>query len=118
MTIDEAILHAEEVAKEQERQAEVLADFDRRIELQCLECASEHRQLAEWLRELKERREIQDILLQFIVDGETDICCDELAEDEEEWEICNKTCNNHTKECWIRWAKMKASEVNANGDSD
>lgn len=75
--------------------------------------ANEFRQLAEWLRELKERREIQDILLQFIVDSELDICCDELAEDEEEWEICGKDCNNHTKECWIRWAKMKAREVNA-----
>lgn len=76
--------------------------------------ANEFRQLAEWLRELKERREIQDILLQFILDEEYDICCDELAEDEKEWEICEKNCNNHTKECWLRWAKMKAREVNAN----
>lgn len=76
----------------------------------------EHRQMADWLRELKERRIIQNILLQFLVDDEYDICCDELAEDEEEWEICEKTCNNHTKECWIRWAKMKAREVNANDD--
>ena len=40
MTLDEAISHCEEVANR----------CDNR------ECASEHRQLAEWLRELKERR--------------------------------------------------------------
>ena len=64
MTIDEAIKHCEEVAKEQERQAEVLADFDRRIELQCLECAAEHRQLAEWLKELKAYRKAEKKILE------------------------------------------------------
>ena len=118
MTIDEAIKHCEEVAEAEERSAKLHQRPDRGVKgsgkryLSCLECAAEHRQLAEWLRELKERREIQDILLQFIVDEEYDICCDELAEDEKEWEICGENCNNHTKECWIRWAKMKAREVN------
>ena len=40
MTIDEAIRHAEDKARE----------------LGCTECAQEHRQLAGWLRELKFRR--------------------------------------------------------------
>jgi hypothetical protein len=39
MTLDEAIRHAEEKGKG------------------CDNCAEEHRQLAEWLKELKERRE-------------------------------------------------------------
>ena len=43
MTIDEAIRHAEEKARE----------------LGCTECAQEHRQLAAWLRELKFRRKAQ-----------------------------------------------------------
>ena len=38
MTLDEAIKHAEEVAEEQEKLGK---------------CAEEHRQLAEWLRELR-----------------------------------------------------------------
>ena len=38
MTLDEAIKHAEEVAKEQEKLGK---------------CAEEHRQLAKWLRELR-----------------------------------------------------------------
>lgn len=40
MTLEEAIEHCEEVAK-----------------ITCGECAKEHLQLAEWLRELKQRRE-------------------------------------------------------------
>lgn len=52
MSLEDAIKHCEEVAEENEIQAEALADFDGSVELQCLECANEHRQLAEWLREL------------------------------------------------------------------
>lgn len=44
MTLDEAIIHAEEVADRCE-----VTDGD-------CKCAAEHRQLAEWLKELKERR--------------------------------------------------------------
>ena len=40
MTLDEAIAHALEVASTNK----------------CRECADDHRQLAEWLQELKERR--------------------------------------------------------------
>ena len=40
MTLEEAILHCKEVAKEK-----------------CDNCGAEHKQLAEWLRELKWRRE-------------------------------------------------------------
>lgn len=60
MTLEEAIKHCEEVAEENERQAEALADFDGAVELQCLECASEHRQLAEWLKELKAYRKAKE----------------------------------------------------------
>ena len=41
MTIDEAIIHSLEVAENNE----------------CAECREEHRQLAEWLKELKRYRE-------------------------------------------------------------
>ena len=42
MTIDEAIVHAREVASRK---------FDDRVH--CIRCAEEHEQLAEWLEELK-----------------------------------------------------------------
>jgi len=45
MTLDEAIKHCEEVADGLTEQGK------------CAECAAEHRQLAEWLKELKQLRE-------------------------------------------------------------
>ena len=63
MTLDEAIKHAEEVAEEQDMRAGFetdyscyqMSDTERN---QCKKCAEEHRQLAEWLKELKKLREI------------------------------------------------------------
>lgn len=48
MTLDEAIKHCEEKAKELKNQ------------YGCLACAEEHEQLARWLRELKWRREAEE----------------------------------------------------------
>ena len=54
MTLDEAIKHAEEVAEEKEEQAwEAQLQEEYRT---CKDCAQEHRQLAEWLKELKQLR--------------------------------------------------------------
>lgn len=67
MTIDEAIKHAEEVAEEKERDRDV-----RKIHLdnrkshnnivhyqKACECANEHRQLTEWLKDYKRLKEQQ-----------------------------------------------------------
>ncbi len=61
MTIDEAIKHAEEVADKKEREKQkwerwLKNDSDYRAvaeKVSCELCAEEHRQLAEWLKELK-----------------------------------------------------------------
>ena len=58
MTLEEAIKHCEEKAEELERRAEEVAMNDEEGVYQpqvgrCRKCASEHRQLAKWLRELK-----------------------------------------------------------------
>ena len=55
MTIEEAIKHCEEVAENQEWMLETYDDDSEGARL-CKECAEEHRQLAEWLRELEWRR--------------------------------------------------------------
>ena len=55
MILDEAIKHCEEVAEENEKNAKCINNIYKKS---CLECAAEHRQLAEWLRELKTYREI------------------------------------------------------------
>ena len=58
MTLDEAIKHAEEVAEEKEKEAwEVQLQEEYKTIKSCKECAEEHRQLAEWLKELKQLRE-------------------------------------------------------------
>lgn len=60
MTLDEAIKQAEEVAEEKENEAQDLeySKLDWKYEAnQCSKCSEEHRQLAEWLKELKDYRE-------------------------------------------------------------
>ena len=59
MTIDEAIAHAREVAeswKLNQEDCDFNTDCNNCAEF-CEECAKEHEQLAEWLEELKTRRE-------------------------------------------------------------
>ena len=68
MTIDEAIIHAEEVAEEKEREKQkwerwLETDSDYRAvneKVSCELCAAEHRQLAEWLKELKAYKEARE----------------------------------------------------------
>ena len=55
--LDEAISHCEEVAEEQEKKARKKNDGTMSTRIKCEECASDHRQLANWLRELKAYRE-------------------------------------------------------------
>ena len=53
-TLDEAIRHEMNIAEKQEELAKVC--IAKRAKDDCLKCAEEHRQLAEWLKELAERR--------------------------------------------------------------
>ena len=60
MTIDEAIAHAREVANTQRGKSGICLQNGLECEhfSDCLKCAEEHEQLAEWLEELKAYREI------------------------------------------------------------
>lgn len=55
MDLDEAIQHCEEVAEKQDKLCEI--SVTERAKEQNSKCAEEHRQLAEWLKELKAYRE-------------------------------------------------------------
>ena len=59
MTLDEAIKHCDEVVeiKKQESIDAEIQGCDRHA-LKCEKCASEHRQLANWLKELKRAKEL------------------------------------------------------------
>ena len=58
MTLDEAIAHAREVAERKRRAINFKSEdnIDDDIKMNCLKCAGEHEQLAEWLEELKSYR--------------------------------------------------------------
>lgn len=63
LTLDDAINHCHEKAKEQKKQASIFGNnpvYYKKAQDDCLECAKEHEQLAEWLTELKARREQDD----------------------------------------------------------
>ena len=53
MTLEEAIKHAEEKAKKLRAEAEI---YNYPHSKSCLECAREHEQLVEWLKELQKLR--------------------------------------------------------------
>ena len=80
MTLDEAILHAEEVADYHDRIKQIKA-----VTLGECRCADEHRQLAEWLKELKAYKEQQPcedaisrkVALEAILTRVPDFCGDE-----------------------------------------
>ena len=64
MTLDEAILHAREVAERNRKQYKNCPSDRTDIRHQtCQECAEEHEQLAEWLEDLKRRREYDDEIM-------------------------------------------------------
>ena len=55
MTLDEAIIHAREVASEQKRRSGACVQNDSECDKfsTCLKCAEEHDQIAEWLEDYK-----------------------------------------------------------------
>ena len=102
MTLDEAIHHAEEVAESCQLKA---YDIERNDYKDLEECAEEHRQLGEWLRELKHLRCVNDKILEFLEGFESDHPC-EMMSGKNDW--CEINCNYAfpTKECWLHYANM------------
>jgi protein subunit release factor A len=86
MTLDDAIKHCEEKAEELEKRLKPyqcesinkkLYEVNKKEWDSCLECAKEHRQLAEWLRELKAYRYKYADISRVASDDES---CDEIWE--------------------------------------
>lgn len=79
MTIDEAIRHCEEVAEQNEAKAQkigvqFLGTTKDREATECRECAADHRQLAEWLKQLKKAKHlIMDVSYTL------DVLCDNVS---------------------------------------
>lgn len=62
LTLENAISHAKEVAEKNYRGAdfESIDSVDDDIKANCIKCAEEHEQLAEWLEELKSYKEAEE----------------------------------------------------------
>lgn len=61
-TLEETIKYYSELAEENEKDAEQFKRFKATQDMisHCYECAKEHRQLADWLRELKTYKDFED----------------------------------------------------------
>ena len=111
MTLDEAILHAREVAERNRKQYKNCPSDRTDIRYQtCEECAEEHEQLAEWLEELKAYRAsvFSGDMTQKMLKEEYCNAVDDFAEK------LNAKCDGMIKEKWnsnvtpISWAEAYA----------
>ena len=116
MKLDEAIRHAEEVAEKNEKTAKIIENNfaqlrrEQRQEVNsCRECASEHRQLAEWLRELKKWRALRDSINMLC-----DVDC-EYPQYRESGTMCDACPIGTVKEYF---EQIFDEEVKADADSD
>ena len=62
LTLEDAISHAKEVAEKNYRGADFVSidSVDDDIKANCIKCAEEHEQLAEWLEELKSYKDLDE----------------------------------------------------------
>ena len=62
LTLEESIVYAKEVAEKNYRCAdfESIDSIDDDIKTNCIKCAEEHEQLAEWLEELKSYKDLEE----------------------------------------------------------
>jgi hypothetical protein len=112
MTLDEAIKHCLEVAEKYETQADKWQEEGGEQwgkTTACRECAADHRQLAEWLQELRATRHYINKI------------CEELAElygspcnysPQDEYMLENGSCEDccgdiSDKDCWARYFHRK-----------
>ena len=111
MTLDEAILHAREVAERNRKQYKNCPSDRTDIRYQtCEECAEEHEQLAEWLEELKSYRAsvFSGDMTQIMLKEEYCKAVDDFAEK------LNEKCDGMIKDKWnsnvapISWAEAYA----------
>ena len=98
MTIDEAISHAMEVAEGLEKKANTYGIKQAYIPksrepVDCISCAAEHRQLAEWLTELKEAKRLLGKAMKAFNDGSCNKDCRQCK-----W---NGNCEMSCRFAWI-----------------
>lgn len=110
-SLEEAIKHCEEVAEKLEKQVtpyqcesinKKLYEVNKKEWDSCIECAKDHRQLAEWLKELKAYKELDTY-------NRPNKCSE--CEFEDSAYYCDDCI-------WNNVNKFKQKEVKADGDSN
>ena len=111
MTIDEAIVHAREVASEQKRRSGACVQNDSECDKfsTCLKCAEEHEQLAKWLEELKSYRAsvFSGDMTQKMLKEEYNNAIDDFAEKIIRYVDCGHLCSPTE----IRWSDLAVVEM-------
>lgn len=127
MTLDEAIQHCHEVAKENRKAAlEYARAYAWDAAHGCRECANEHEQLADWLAELKQRREDANRQPKTVRHGRWILCKDQYNVDNDNGNYayycsCCKHQDVHAESakvsfCWNCGADMR--EVGEDAGTD
>lgn len=91
MTLEEAIIHSREVAREKRTEG-------------CIECAKEHEQLAEWLEELQTLRKVYDFVCEYM--GASCCCKYDFRHK------CDSDCATHWDEFFMKKAR-EGNEIKA-----
>ncbi|MGF0102066.1 hypothetical protein [Bariatricus sp. SGI.019] len=105
MTLDEAILHAREVAERNRRAMsfEPENNIDDDIKVNCLNCATQHEQLAEWLEELKFLRQwksdIMDEFCKYDVSSFEELVTNTRNKAIDDFVTKYKFCDNRSIQC-------------------
>lgn len=91
MTLEEGIIHTEDVARMNHEAAKHLTDEHPTQAEKCEACAEEHQQLAEWLKELKAYRKAWDKVKEELKDKATFDNVDDLV-------LCMRIIDKHLQE--------------------
>ena len=130
LTLDETIKHCLEVAEEQSRLYSLCPfpcygtdncmSLKNGKDMGCTKCAAEHRQLAEWLMELRARRLLMDKVCGELAELYGSPCQEPKAED---FMRKNGFCEDckiiiSDKECWFRYFQRKFNCARMDGEKN
>lgn len=126
MTLDEAIIHAREVASEQKRRSGACVQDDSECDKfsTCLKCAEEHDQLAEWLEELKFlkqwKSDIMDSFCEYDVSSFEELITNARNKAIDDFVKEYKSCDNRSIQCkkFLNCADCIAEQLKAGITND
>lgn len=111
LTIDEAIMHAREVARESKNHATYTFPSLETYYDECKKCAEEYEQLAEWLEELKHYKDLEEQGRLIEVVKCKDCSCFEKITAAHNYYFCNRYGGIVTENDYCSRAEAKLKEM-------